>query len=136
MRSTQGGQPVWRLFIDRDAWSHALDAALRAQGIPFEAHRDHFANDAPDTEWIGAVGARGWLALTRDQRIRHRPNELAAVRAAGLHLFALSSGNLSAQQTGDIVVRAWPAIQRAAARQAPPAIWSVSRSAQVTLLKL
>ncbi len=136
MRSAPHQRPAWRLFIDRDAWSYALDAALRAQGIPFEAHRDHFANDTPDTEWIGIVGARGWLALTRDQRIRHRHNELADVRAAGLHLFALSSGNLSSQQTGVIVVQAWPAIQRAAARQAPPAIWSVSRSAQVTLLNL
>ena len=37
-----------RLFIDRDTWSHALDAALRDAGIPFEAHRDHFAMDAPE----------------------------------------------------------------------------------------
>ena len=33
------------LFIDRDAWSGKLDATLRNAGIPFEARRDHFADD-------------------------------------------------------------------------------------------
>lgn len=125
-----------RLFIDRDTWSRALDAALREAAIPFESHKDHFAIDAADTEWIHFVGSAGWLALTRDQRIRHRPNEIAAVRDAALHLFVLTSGNLSAADTGRIVVRAWPAILRAAADRRPPAVWSVSREAQVRLLKV
>ncbi|MFN8795105.1 MAG: hypothetical protein ACK5Y7_08825 [Betaproteobacteria bacterium] len=76
------------------------------------------------------------MALTRDQRIRHRPNEIAAVRAARLHLFVLSSGNLGAADTGAIAVAAWTAIQRGAASREPPAVWSVSRSAQVRLLKV
>ncbi|MCZ8110981.1 MAG: hypothetical protein O9321_08880 [Rubrivivax sp.] len=79
---------------------------------------------------------QAWLALTRDQRIRHRPNEIAAVRAARLHLFVLSSGNLGAADTGAIAVAAWTAIQRGAASREPPAVWSVSRSAQVRLLKV
>ncbi len=126
-------QPV--LFIDRDTWSHALDAALRGAGIPFERHRDHFANNTEDVDWIAEVGRRGWVAVTRDQRIRHRPNELAAVRAAGLHLFALTSGNLSAAQTAQVLLAAWPAIQRAVAKTAPPALWSVTRGGEVRLIK-
>jgi predicted nuclease of predicted toxin-antitoxin system len=125
-----------RLFIDRDTWSRALDRALREAGIPFEAHKDHFARDATDPEWIRNVGAAGWLAVTRDQRIRHRPNEIAAVRAAALHLFVLTSGNLSAADTGRILVHAWPRMMRAADSRRPPAVWSVSRSAEVRLVKV
>ena len=74
------------LFIDRDTWSHELDSALRAAGIAFERHRDHFAEDTEDVAWIAEIGRRGWVAVTRDQRIRRRPNELAAVRAASIQI--------------------------------------------------
>lgn len=94
------------LFIDREAWSGKLGAALRLANIPFEAHRDHFAHDTPDVDWLREVGRKGWLVLTRDQNIRRKPNELAALREAGVILFAFTSGNLSAQETADIVVRA------------------------------
>ena len=76
----QGLRPT--LFIDRDTWSYVLDDALRAAGIPFVAHRQLFAPDTPDTEWIAEVGRRGWVVVTRDKNIRRRPNELRAVRDA------------------------------------------------------
>lgn len=122
-------------FIDRDLWSRRLDAALREAGIPFVAHRDLFAGDTPDVEWIAEVGRRGWVLLTRDQEIRRRPNELAAVRAARVHLFALTSGNLSAGETVALCVVAWPAVQRAVARHTAPAIFSITRGARVDWLK-
>lgn len=123
------------LFIDRDLWSRRLDEALREAGIPFVAHRDRFDHDTPDAAWIAEVGRQGWAVLTRDQEIRRRPNELAAVRAANLHLFALTSGNLSAAETAALCVAAWPAIQRAVAQHPAPAIFSVTRGARVTWLK-
>lgn len=123
------------LFIDRDAWSGKLDAALRAAGIAFEAHRDHFAHDTPDPIWLDVVGRNGWLVLTRDQNIRRKPDELRALRAAGVILFALTSGNLSAQETADIVIAAWPRMRRTAADTTPPAIFSITRGAEVRLIK-
>lgn len=123
------------LFIDRDAWSHQLDRALRAAGIPFVAHRDHFDDDTPDPDWLSAVGRRGWIVLTRDQRIRNRPNELRAARSARLHVFALTSGNLPAAEAVRIVLAAWPAIQRAVAETAPPMFWSITRGGVVKALK-
>lgn len=119
------------LFIDRDAWSGKLDAALRDANIPFEAHRDHFAHDTPDSDWLREVGRRGWLVLTRDQNIRRKPDELAALRVAGVILFALTSGNLSAQETAEIVVAAWPKMKRLAAATTPPAIFSLTRASEV-----
>ena len=76
--------------------------ALRQAGISFVAHRDLFADDTPDVAWIAEVGRRGLIVLTRDQEIRRRPNELAAARVACIHLFALTSGNLSAGETAEL----------------------------------
>ncbi len=64
------------LFIDRDTWSHVLDRELRGAGVPFVAHREVFADDTPDIEWIAEVGRRGRTVFTRDQNIRRRANEL------------------------------------------------------------
>jgi hypothetical protein len=105
-------EPV--LFIDRDAWSRVLGEALTAACIGFVAHHQRFTPAAPDTEWLAVAGAEGWLVLTRDQNIRRRPNELAAVKAAGVCMFVLGQGNLSAAETARIVVGAWPRMLRAA----------------------
>lgn len=127
--------PAVTLFIDRDAWSHRLDQALRDAGIPFVAHRDLFAPGTPDEAWIPEVGRRGWVIVTRDQNIRRRPNERGAVERAAVHLFALTSGNLSAVETATVLIAAWPAIQRAVAATAPPALWSVTRGGDVRPIK-
>lgn len=111
-----------------------MDSKLREAGIPFVAHREVFKPDAMDPEWIAEVGRRGWLVVTRDKNIRRRPNELRAVRDAKLHMFALSSGNLSAADTAAIVIKAWPAMQSEALHTPAPALYSVSRSGSVQLL--
>lgn len=54
---------------------------LAASGIRVERHIDHFRQDCPDEVWLEAIGRRGWIAITCDQRIRYKPNERAAVMA-------------------------------------------------------
>lgn len=117
--------------MDRDAWSAKLDTALRAAGIPFIAHRDVFAHNTPDEEWLAEAGRRGWLVFTRDQNIRRRPDELKALRDAGVILFALTSGNLSAQETAELAVASWLKITRLAAKTTPPAIFSITRGGEI-----
>jgi predicted nuclease of predicted toxin-antitoxin system len=108
---------------------------LHSAAIPFVAHRDVFSHDVPDSQWIAEVGRRGWVIVTRDQEIRRRPNELNAVRDASVHLFALTSGNLSAAQTAVVICRAWPAICRAVASTPPPGVWSVTRAGDVRWIR-
>jgi hypothetical protein len=129
--------PDWHvtLFIDRDTWSRKLDAALRQAEISFVAHHERFAPDTPDPVWLRECGARHWAVVTRDKAIRRRPNELRAVREAGVHLFALTSGNLSAAETAALLVAAWPAMERAVRDTAPPALYAITRTARVTLIK-
>jgi hypothetical protein len=65
-------------FTDRDLGA-VFPEILRAAGLAVERHRDHFAPDCPDEDWLAEIGRRDWVALTHDTRIRYKPNELATV---------------------------------------------------------
>ena len=75
-------------FTDRDLGQRFPDI-LMAAGIDVERHKTHFADDAPDEEWIAEVAKRGWIAITHDKAISRRPNERQAVLDAGLGLLIM-----------------------------------------------
>lgn len=93
-------------FIDRSLGKHAVAARLRGVGATVEIHDDHFLPDAPDSEWLGEVGRRGWLVLTKDKRIQHRAIEQSAVASAFVRLFALTGGNLTGDEMGQVLAKA------------------------------
>ncbi len=124
-----------QLFIDRCAWSGALGHALESAGIGFVAHHHLFRHDTPDDEWLAAAADSAWLVVTRDQRIRYRANDLAAMKRARLHVFVFSQGGLTAQETGHILVRCYPPMLRQASIVEPPAFFSLARSGDVNRLK-
>lgn len=80
--------PEVTFFTDRDLGLQ-FPAILRDAGLRVERHADHFAPNCPDEEWLGTVAARGWVAITHDQRIRYKPNELAAVMAHHVPLLVI-----------------------------------------------
>lgn len=75
-------------FTDRDLGKRFPDL-LRGAGLEVERHADHFPPDCPDTDWLREVGARGWIAITHDGRIRYKPNERAAVIEHGVALLVV-----------------------------------------------
>lgn len=48
----------------------------------------------PDDQWIPTVARAGWSVITRDQRIRSRPAEIAAITAYRAKVFAITSKGL------------------------------------------
>lgn len=112
-----------------------MGRALTEAGIAFVAHHDRFAHDAPDSDWLSAAADQGWLVVTRDQRIRYRANELAAMQRAQLHVFVFTQGGLTGAETGDILVRCHAAMLRQAEQVCPPAFFSLTRSGEVNRLK-
>jgi hypothetical protein len=72
--------------------------ALRGVGERVHTLTDVFGEDVAqqleDDAWIAHAGSRGWAALTKDKRIRHRTVEREAVATHQVPLFALSNGNL------------------------------------------
>lgn len=75
-------------FTDRDLGLQ-FPAILSAAGLTVERHRDHFVPDAPDEEWLAMVGARGWVAVTHNSRIRYTPNQKEAVLAHKVRLIVV-----------------------------------------------
>lgn len=125
-------EPV--LFLDECLGSTDVPVALRAKGIRVEMLHDHFDLATPDTMWLAEVGKRGWVVLTKDQRIRRRRVEIDALMAASVAAFVLTSGNLTGVQTATAFVMAWPRIQKALRDHALPFVAAVDAKGSIRFL--
>ncbi|MBI4605607.1 MAG: hypothetical protein HY721_26885 [Planctomycetes bacterium] len=75
-------------LLDRSFGALKLRTALQAAGARVEVHQDHFpAKEDDDADWIRTAGQRGWIILTRDEAILHRPQERHAILSAGARIF-------------------------------------------------
>jgi hypothetical protein len=107
---------------------------LRQSAVKVEIHDDHFVQNTPDEHWIAEVGKRGWIVLTKDDRIRYRPAALEAYRTHNVRVFIFGSGEMKAQQMADAFVKALPKISQFATRKAAPFFARISRSGLVSAL--
>src|SRR6266508_235906 len=91
--ASSGSKPPEPLvfFIDRALGRKIVAQALRQIGETVEIHDDHFAPDAKDEDWLFEVGKRGWIVLTKDDRIRYRVTERTAIVSARVRAFVLTS---------------------------------------------
>jgi hypothetical protein len=69
-------------FIDRSLGKEPIRTELVSTGLVVEIHDDHFAREEADRVWLRTVGELGWVVLTKDQRLRYSPLEIAALRAS------------------------------------------------------
>lgn len=109
--------------------SHALKTALDSRGIDVRLHRDRFAPNAPDDEWLPVVGQLGWVILTRDAKMRHVPVEFAALESVGARQFVIRGGNLRTEQIIALLDTHWSKIERLARRPGGGFVAHVTRSA-------
>jgi hypothetical protein len=113
-------------FTDRDL-GLSFPEILRMAGLAVERHRDHFAHDAPDEQWLAQAGARGWVALTHNSRIRYTPNEKAAVIRHRVRLLIII-GQASYPKLAESFVATRLRIERFLERRDPPLIAKVYRA--------
>ena len=123
-------------FIDRSLGRKAVAEALRATGAMVEVHDDHLPQGAKDEEWLAYVGARHWVALTQDDRIRFHYHERLALLQASVRAFVLTAKGLRGEDNGAIIVRALPAIRRLLRKHPGPFIASINRGAGVAMYDL
>jgi hypothetical protein len=76
--------------------------------------------------WLAAVGARGWIALTHDQRIRYKPNERDAVMRHGVVLLVIVGAAPFPELAYNFVVTL-PRVRRFLVRNRPPFIAKIYR---------
>jgi len=121
-------------FIDRSLGRKIVAQALREVGEIIQIHDDHFAPDAKDEDWLAEVGKRGWIVLTKDDRIRYRVTERSALTSAKVGAFVLTSTQLQGTEMAAAFVKALPRIKRLIANHTPPFIGRVSRNGKVSIL--
>lgn len=90
-------------FSDRDL-GRVLPALLTAAGVRVERHDDHFGPETADEEWIAEIGRRGWVAVTRDARIRYSPLALSVLMSNRAQLFVLV-GKLTTAQAAETFLK-------------------------------
>ncbi|HUR82019.1 MAG TPA: hypothetical protein VM733_14740 [Thermoanaerobaculia bacterium] len=105
--ATKPPESGYVFFIDA-SMGRALGQRFKDEGLSVELHNDHFAQGTLDTAWLPVVGHQGWIVLTKDTRIRHRPKEKQALLGAGVRAFVFTSGSLSGSQMADAIVKALP----------------------------
>ena len=88
------------LFLDRSLGRRQVPAMLREAGLRLHTLAEVYGvpadEDVVDTAWLQLAGQRGWPVLMKDERIRYRPAERAALVAYRVQAFCLTGGNLRA----------------------------------------
>jgi PIN like domain len=94
-------------YLDENLAGKTLRRLIQAYGYivhtPSELYGARIlAEGTADETWLRDVGARGWAAIGRDTTILKTPSELAAYKAAKIHMF-LFHGNATRAELVDTV---------------------------------
>lgn len=83
-------------------------------------HKDQFAENAPDEDWLPWVGQTGRILLTRDLNIAKRPGERKALLDHGIRGFLIGGKNNDRFQIFANVALHWLAIEKIAEQLSGP----------------
>jgi hypothetical protein len=109
---------------------------MRAAGATVEHVRGAVRAGASDEEWLTFVGARRWIALMRDQRIRWRRLEREALKLSGVGAFVFTAGQATAQNTADTIVAKLPKLVAIAASEPRPFLYALSQGGTLSKIRL
>ena len=80
------------IFIDRSI-PKGVANALKAVREDVRWLEDEFPHNTKDEDWLAEVGAREWIVITRDKRIKNRPGLKEALIRNEVGAFCLSQVN-------------------------------------------
>ena len=69
-------------FTDVDAGGHRgarFPSILIDAGLRVECHDDYFEDGTDDSVWLSLCGERGWIAVTKDKRIRSEDRNIISI---------------------------------------------------------
>ena len=108
-----------RFFVDNNLGPQ-LAAGMKGFGEDVVHLTEFLEPNVPDTEVLARVGLEGWCLVTRDDRIRYRPAESAAIREHQVGAFFMGGKNLRRCQLIQQLVRHWPRMKELAAKTRRP----------------
>ena len=111
------------LFLDRSLGRHQVPRLLRAAGLRLHTLAEVYGIPADetiaDTDWLAHAGRQHWAVLMKDERIRYRPAERAALHRHHVRAFCLTSGNLRATDMAQLYLDHLDAITTATTEPGP-----------------
>jgi hypothetical protein len=118
-------------FVDECLGRHIIPDALRL-AIDERERVELRAQGTSDLDWIPTADAGGWVCFTKDHKLRHRPNERAALLSGRLAVFLL--GEASGREHAAWVVAALPVVRRVLRSRDVPLIARVEADGGVVIL--
>ncbi|MFN9600883.1 MAG: hypothetical protein ACK56T_17820 [Dolichospermum sp.] len=122
-------------FTDRCLGAGTVPEKLRHAGIQVEIHDQHFGQGTQDVDWLPEIGQRGWVVLTKDERISRNKLERIAVARAQIKMFILTSQGLKGEEMAEIFIKATEQMQRFVRKHPAPFIAKISRDGKITSWK-
>lgn len=111
------------LFLDRSLGRVQVPNILRAADLRLHTLAEVYGipadEDVSDEDWLARAGDEGWAVLMKDERIRYREAEQAAVIGHGVRAFCLSRGNLRSAEMAGLYLSALDSIIEACSRPGP-----------------
>ena len=123
-------------YVDESIYSKLVVAALKAAGARVEQVGVAVPFGSPDETWLEAAGKNGWIALTRDKRIRYRRLETQSLVLHGVCAFTFSGGNATAQATSDRLVELLPKFRAIAVSESKPFLYTFGLVGPLSRVKL
>jgi len=96
---------------------------------------DFFEPNAADEEWLRFVGKNGWVAVTKDKRIRYRTPALEIIKKEKVKLFIFNKGNLTGREMAEILLKAIAGIKVFLTKHEPPFIVTLTKSGNLLKVK-
>ncbi len=99
-----------RWFVDETSMGLGKMLAIAREDVAHPGHYDlpSVPTGTIDTVWMPIVAAMDLVVISRDKRIRTKPAELAAFRAAGLRVFWIAGKkDLSNWENLKLMVKCW-----------------------------
>ena len=107
-----------RFFVDENLLAIGRALAAVREDVVYPGHRDlpEVPTGTPDQEWLRVIGRGGLdlVLLTRDQEIRRKPGELAALKACCIRaVFLAGKVDMTRWDKLTLIVKSWDRLERA-----------------------
>jgi hypothetical protein len=114
--------PDVRFFVDADLLGVGKALAVVRKDVVHPGHRrcPEIRPETPDSVWLPIVGEAGWIAISRDKRIRYNPVENRLLQQHGVRAIFLTGGrNMTSWDRLVLLVRHWEAIEESVDERGP-----------------
>ena len=123
------------LFLDRNLGTRIVPEILCAQGIPYEIHDEHLAQNAPDEDWVGLCSNKRWIAITPDSNLERNSPVQSAARKSKIAIFVIPMAGSTGEEKGKFIALHYDNIMKFSRRTRRPFLAKITKDGHIRLSK-